>query len=116
MYGDRPYIWDEEHSNEEKSRYAINALMRMRFCKANGELEFNHKLNTDKNPKGYKAWFLHSKREMENQKIFFGHWSTLQNVKTENIYPMDHGCIWGGKLSAYNLTKNEIISQQSLES
>jgi bis(5'-nucleosyl)-tetraphosphatase (symmetrical) len=53
---------------------------------------------------------------MENQKIFFGHWSTLQYVKTENIYPMDHGCIWGGKLSAYNLTKNEIISQQSLES
>jgi bis(5'-nucleosyl)-tetraphosphatase (symmetrical) len=53
---------------------------------------------------------------MENHKIFFGHWSTLQYVKTENIYPMDHGCIWGGKLSAYNLTQNEIISQQSLES
>ena len=116
MYGDSPYIWDEEHSNEEKSRYAINALMRMRFCKENGELEFNHKLNTDKNPKGYRAWFLHSKREMENHKIFFGHWSTLQNVNKENIYPMDHGCIWGGSLSAYNLTKNEITSQQSLES
>ena len=86
------------------------------FCKENGELEFNHKLNTDKNPKGYKAWFLHSKREMENHKIFFGHWSTLQNIKKKNIYPMDHGCIWGGKLSAYNLTKNKIISQQSLES
>ena len=115
MYGDSPYICDEDHSNEEKSRYAINALMRMRFCKENGELEFNHKLNTDKNPKGYRAWFLHSKREMRDHKIFFGHWSTLQNVKTENIYPMDHGCIWGGELSAYNLTMNQVISQQSLE-
>ena len=115
MYGDSPYIWDEDHSNEEKSRYAINALMRMRFCKENGELEFNHKLNTDKNPKGYRAWFLHSKREMRDHKIFFGHWSTLQNIKTENIYPMDHGCIWGGELSAYNLTMNQVISQQSLE-
>jgi len=115
MYGDSPYIWDEDDSNEEKSRYAINALMRMRFCKENGELEFNHKLYTDNNPKGYRAWFLHSKREMRYHKIFFGHWSTLENVKMENIYPMDHGCIWGGKLSAYNLTMNEVISQQSLE-
>ena len=90
--------------------------MRMRFCKGNGELEFDHKLNTDKNPKGFKAWFLHPKREMSNQKVFFGHWSTLKDVKTENVYPLDHGCIWGDKLSAYNLTKQEIISQQSLES
>jgi len=116
MYGNSPHTWHENLSNEEKSRYTINALMRMRFCKGNGELEFNHKLNTDKNPKGFKAWFLHPKREMSNQKVFFGHWSTLKDVKTENIYPLDHGCIWGGKLSAYNLTKQEIISQQSLES
>ena len=114
MYGDIPYVWDEEHSIEEKSRYAINAFMRMRFCKRNGELEFKHK-NIELPPLNYLPWFLHKNREMKNHKIFFGHWSTLQNVKTENVHPMDHGCIWGGKLSAYNLTKNEIISQQSLE-
>jgi bis(5'-nucleosyl)-tetraphosphatase (symmetrical) len=114
MYGDSPYIWDEGHSNEEKSRYAINAMMRMRFCKENGELEFKHK-NIKLPPLKYLPWFMQKNRQMKNQKIFFGHWSTLQNVKTENIYPMDHGCIWGGKLSAYNLTMNEVISQRSLE-
>ena len=87
----------------------------MRFCKEDGELEFDHKLNTDKNPKDYKAWFLHSEREMSDQKIFFGHWSTLQGVNIKNIYPLDHGCVWGGSLSAYNLTNQEIISQRSLE-
>ena len=90
--------------------------MRMRFCKDNGELEFDHKLNTDKNPKGYKAWFLHPKREMRKDKIFFGHWSTLKNVKIKNIYPLDYGCVWGGMLSACNLTNQEIIFQPSLES
>ena len=115
MYGNSPHNWHENFSNEEKSRYTINALMRMRFCKENGELEFDHKLNIDKNPKGFKAWFLHPKREMNNQKIYFGHWSTLEDVQTEYIFPLDNGCIWGGRLSAYNLTKNEIISQQSLE-
>jgi len=114
MYGDSPHIWDEDHSNEEKSRYAINALMRMRFCKRNGELEFKHK-NIELPPLKYLPWFANKNRQMKNQKIFFGHWSTLKNVKTENIFPMDHGCIWGGKLSAYNLTMNEIISQKSLE-
>jgi len=115
MYGNRPHSWHETLSNEEKSRYTINALMRMRFCKKSGELEFDHKLNTDKNPKDYKAWFLHSEREMRDQKIFFGHWSTLQGVNIKNIYPLDHGCVWGGSLSAYNLTNQEIISQRSLE-
>jgi len=116
MYGNRPHSWHENLTNEEKSRYTINALMRMRFCKENGELEFDHKLDTDKNPEGYKAWFLHPKRVMSKQKIFFGHWSTLKDLEIENIYPLDHGCVWGGMLSAYDLTNQQIISQPSLES
>ena len=88
--------------------------MRMRFCKKNGELEFKHK-NINQPPPNYLPWFKHKDRQLNNHKIFFGHWSTLQNVKKENIYPLDHGCFWGGKLSAFNLTKQETISQQSLE-
>ena len=116
MYGNKPNSWHDKLSNNEKSRYTINALMRIRFCKKNGELEFDHKLNTDKNPKGYKAWFLHSERIMSNQRIFFGHWSTLKDIQIKNIYPLDHGCVWGGMLTAYDLTNRELISQRSLES
>ncbi len=116
MYSNKPNSWHDKLSNNEKSRYTINALMRIRFCKKNGELEFDHKLNTDKNPKGYKAWFLHSERIMSNQRIFFGHWSTLQDIQIKNIYPLDHGCVWGGMLTAYDLTNRELISQRSLES
>jgi len=115
MYGNSPHEWSETLSIEEKCRYTINALMRMRFCKENGELEFEHKLNVDKNPEGYKAWFLHKNHLMKEQKIFFGHWSSLKNVNTKNIYPLDHGCIWGGQLTAYNLTNNTYISQDSVE-
>jgi bis(5'-nucleosyl)-tetraphosphatase (symmetrical) len=115
MYGNSPHRWSETLTIEEKCRYTINALMRMRFCKEDGELEFEHKLNVDKNPAGYKAWFLHKNRLMKEQKIFFGHWSSLNNVNTNNIYPLDHGCIWGGQLTAYNLTNNIYISQDSIE-
>ena len=78
MYGNLPHTWSENLTIEEKCRYTINALMRMRFCKENGELEFEHKLNVDKNPTGYKAWFLHKNRIMKEQKIFFGHWSSVE--------------------------------------
>jgi bis(5'-nucleosyl)-tetraphosphatase (symmetrical) len=116
MYGNSPNSWRDNMSNIEKSRYIINALMRIRFCKKNGELEFDHKLNIDKNPESYQAWFLHSERMMSSQKIFFGHWSTLKEIKIKNIYPLDHGCVWGGMLTAYDLTNREQISQRSLES
>ena len=115
MFGDSPHQWSESLSTEEKSRYTINALMRMRFCKQNGELEFKHK-NINQPPVSYLPWFQHKNRQMKNQKIFFGHWSSLKNVEIKNIYPIDHGCIWGGMLSAFDLTNQEIISQPSLES
>ena len=115
MYGNSPNNWNQNLSNEDQSRYIINAFMRMRFCKENGELEFDHKLNTDKGPPGYRAWFFHT-RKTYDQKIFFGHWSTLKDVNIKNIYPLDHGCVWGEMLSAYNLTNEELVSQRSLES
>jgi len=115
MYGNLPHTWSGNLTIEEKCRYTINALMRMRFCKEDGGLEFEHKLNVDKNPAGYEAWFLHKNRLMKEQKIFFGHWSSLKNINIKNIYPLDHGCIWGGQLTAYNLTKNIYISQDSVE-
>ena len=115
MYGNYPNKWSNNLSNEEASRYTINALMRMRFCKEDGELEFEHKLNLDQNPKNFAAWFLHSNRLMADEEIFFGHWSSLKNVSTKNIYPLDHGCVWGDRLTAYDLTNHNYISQKSLE-
>ena len=115
MYGDEPSCYTNKLNNEEKCRYTINALLRMRFCKKDGELEFNHKLNIDQAPEGFKAWFLHANRKLKNKDIFFGHWSSLKGINIENIYPMDHGCIWGEKLSAYCLADRTLISQDSIE-
>jgi bis(5'-nucleosyl)-tetraphosphatase (symmetrical) len=114
MFGDFPNEWSDNLSNEDKSRYTINALMRIRFCDEHGKLEFKHK-EPNQCPKNYKAWFLHTNRIMNKEKIFFGHWSSLKDVKTKNIYPLDHGCIWGGSLSAYDFTNQNYISQKSIE-
>ena len=115
MYDNEPSNYSDKLSNEEKCRYTINALMRMRFCKSNGELEFNHKLNIDQAPVDFKAWFLHANRILKDKDIFFGHWSTLKGFNIEHVYPMDHGCVWGEKLSAFRLTDRALISQESIE-
>ncbi len=110
MYSNNPTVWQENLAELDQCRYTINSLMRMRFCKANGELEFDHKMNYDQPPLGYKAWFEHKNRKLNNTDIYFGHWSTLDCVNQAHIYPMDHGCIWGGKLSAIRLEDKKIFS------
>ena len=115
MYDNEPSRYSDELNDEEKCRYTINALMRMRFCKRNGELEFNHKMNIDQAPLGFKAWFLHTDRKLKDKDIFFGHWSNLKGFKTKRVFPMDHGCIWGKKLSAFSLEERALISQKSIE-
>lgn len=42
MYNNNPYIWTEDLNELEQCQYTINALMRLRFCKANGELELKN--------------------------------------------------------------------------
>jgi bis(5'-nucleosyl)-tetraphosphatase (symmetrical) len=115
MYKNEPVLFKNELTKEEKCRYTINALMRMRFCKQNGELEFNHKLNINMNPTGFKAWFLHSNRALKDKEIFFGHWSNLKNIEVKNIFALDYGCAWGEYLMAYNLSNKTFTSQKSLE-
>ena len=108
IYQDEPKKFTAKLNNLQKNIYTINALTRMRFSTEDGSLEFAHSDNFDNPPQGFKAWFEHQNNL--NTNIIFGHWSSLQNVQTENIYPMDTGCVWGKKLSAINLSDKTIIS------
>jgi bis(5'-nucleosyl)-tetraphosphatase (symmetrical) len=115
MYGDKPAKESNCLNEDEICRYAINAMMRMRFCKGDGELEFEHKLYIDHAPNGFKAWFEHKNRVLNNTDVLFGHWSTLNNISVDRIYPLDHGCVWGEKLSALNLETYQVTSVRSVE-
>ncbi|WXT99390.1 MAG: Bis(5'-nucleosyl)-tetraphosphatase, symmetrical [Catillopecten margaritatus gill symbiont] len=110
MYGDNPHTWSKNLSEMDACRYTINACMRLRFCQADGTLEFEGKMGVETAPAGFKAWFLHKNRVLDNTDIFFGHWSTLLNVTQPHIYPMDKGCAWGGALSMIRFEDREILS------
>lgn len=107
MYGDKPDIWTDSLMGFERLRFICNCFTRMRFCHANGALDFSSNGAPGTIPDKTVAWFDVSNRKSDSEKLLFGHWSTLGQINKKNIYPLDTGCVWGGKLTALRIDKEE---------
>ena len=100
MYGNQPDRWDESLGGSERWRFIVNVLTRIRFCAADGTLEFDTKDGADAAPPGMRPWFDHPQRLSADQPIAFGHWSTLGLIDRPDLLAIDTGCVWGGTLTA----------------
>ena len=109
MYGNLPAQWDDGLQGFDRLRVIVNALTRLRFCTAQGEMEFSSSEAASGAPQGYQPWFEVTGRATEGTPIAFGHWSTLligSNRKPQlqrNTLALDTGCVWGGCLTAARL-------------
>lgn len=103
MYGDRPDCWSPSLTGSDRLRFIVNCFTRLRFCTAEGVLDLNSKGPPGTQPAGYMPWFEVPDRNSADLHILFGHWSSLGMVRDHNVYPLDTGCIWGGRLSALRL-------------
>ena len=104
MYGDTPNKWSKSLKGYERLRVITNALTRMRFCTPTGQMEFESKEGLEKGPKGYIPWFKVPTRKTKNVLTYFGHWSTLGLLRQHNVIGLDTGCVWGGKLTALEIS------------
>ena len=100
MYGNTPDRWDDTLSGAPRWRLIINALTRLRFCSADGQMEFKTKDGADQAPVGFAPWFSHADRRTAQQPMAFGHWSTLGLINQPGLLALDTGCVWGGALTA----------------
>jgi len=100
MYGNKPDQWSEDLSGTSRLRFVINTLTRLRFCTAEGRLDFETKDNAASAPAGLMPWFDVPGRRSAGSRIAFGHWSTLGLVRRDDLLALDTGCVWGGELSA----------------
>jgi bis(5'-nucleosyl)-tetraphosphatase (symmetrical) len=100
MYGDHPNVWDEDLPTADKLRFALNCFTRMRYCTAEGLMDFSHKGPPGSQPQSLLPWFATPGRKSLDMRIIFGHWSTLGFFKGYNCYCLDSGCLWGGQLTA----------------
>lgn len=109
MYGNTPARWSDALRGAERWRCIINGLTRMRFCSADGLMDFNNKDGMGDPPDGFLPWFDVPDRKSTGCTVVFGHWSTLGLVLRPDLISLDTGCVWGGKLSAVSLQDNSVI-------
>jgi bis(5'-nucleosyl)-tetraphosphatase (symmetrical) len=103
MYGNDPLRWSDTLSGPDRWRFVINTLTRIRFCGADGTLEFGTKGGPPAAPPGMHPWFDVPGRCTAGTPIAFGHWSALGLVERPDLLALDTGCVWGGKLTAVRI-------------
>jgi bis(5'-nucleosyl)-tetraphosphatase (symmetrical) len=103
MYGNQPGAWRDDLVGFERLRVIVNALTRLRFCNAQGVMEFDTKEGANAAPPGFMPWFDVPGRASADTTVIFGHWSTLGWLDRPDVLALDSGCVWGGHLSALQL-------------
>ncbi|MBU0499008.1 MAG: symmetrical bis(5'-nucleosyl)-tetraphosphatase [Gammaproteobacteria bacterium] len=107
MYGNEPCQWQESLKGMDRYRFITNCLTRLRYCDPSGRLALKEKGPPGTQSKGYLPWFLIPGRRSRDDRIIFGHWSTLGYQHARNAWAIDSGCLWGGKLTAVRIDNGD---------
>jgi bis(5'-nucleosyl)-tetraphosphatase (symmetrical) len=103
MYGDEPRRWSPDLKGMDRLRFIVNCFTRLRYCSKAGDLDLKSKGAPGTQPEGYLPWFEVPDRASVGLHLLFGHWSTLGDISSHNVYPLDTGCVWGSRLTALRL-------------
>ena len=103
LYGSVPDTWSDNLSGPDRLRVITNVFTRMRFCTAQGVMDFHHKGRIGTPPSQLMPWFDVPGRKTANIPIVFGHWSALGLLLRDDIMALDTACLWGGQLTALRL-------------
>jgi len=115
LYGDEPHTWRDDLEGFDRLRAIVNALTRLRFCTAEGRMDFREKRGAAHAPSGFSPWFAHPQRQTASSLVVCGHWSTLGLLLTPNVLMLDSGCLWGGALTALRLPDRRVFQVPSRE-
>ena len=105
MYGDKPARWSDDLSGWQRYRFITNMLTRIRYFDRDGNAVLQAKGAPDSANSRLVPWFDMPQRVSREHPVIFGHWSTLTLIQRDypNVYPIDTGCLWGGKLTALRI-------------
>ena len=113
LYGDEPSTWRDDLDGDDRLRAIVNVCTRLRFCTADGRIDFRETRGRDHAPPDMRAWFMHPTRRTARETIVCGHWSTLELALEPNVLMLDSGCLWGGTLTAISLPERRVFQVPS---
>lgn len=113
MYGNKPTAWSPQLSGDDRLRLITNVFTRMRALTADNQLDYDFKSNLLEMPAHLRAWFDAPQRQHLDHTIVFGHWSALGYLARNQVIALDTGALWGGKLTAVNLSNHAITQVPS---
>ncbi len=105
MYGNQPEQWSNQLTGWDRIRYITNCFTRLRYCHEDGRIALKFKGAPSKKPRGQLPWFEMPTRETQDDRIVFGHWSTLGTGQYGNVFSLDSGAVWGEALTAVRIDK-----------
>lgn len=103
MYGNKPNKWSKELTGWDRLRYITNCFTRLRYCHDDGRLALKFKGGPKDKSAGELPWFEMPERKTQDDRIVFGHWSTLGTGQYGNVFSLDSGAVWGDKLTAIRI-------------
>jgi bis(5'-nucleosyl)-tetraphosphatase (symmetrical) len=103
MYGNKPDRWSPDLRGMDRLRFITNCFTRLRYCAPDGKVNLKPKGPPGTQPEPLLPWFEVPGRHSAAERILCGHWSTLGYVARNNIWALDTGCLWGGKLTALRI-------------
>jgi bis(5'-nucleosyl)-tetraphosphatase (symmetrical) len=115
LYGNEPSRWRDDLRGMDRLRFVVNAMTRLRYCDAEGTLLLKEKAPPGSQSEGALPWFQVPGRRSRDDRIIFGHWSTLGYHAEDNIWAIDSGCLWGGALTAVRIRRNKGIEPIAID-
>ncbi len=114
MYGSKPNRWSSKLAGLERARFITNCFTRLRYCSSDGRLALRETGPPGTQPAGLIPWYQAPQRRSAGHPVLFGHWSALtldpRESAARQVYPLDTGCVWGGKLTALRLDDMQYFS------
>jgi len=107
MYGNMPDTWSKKLTGWQRLRYITNCFTRLRYCHLDGRLALEFKGAPKNKLKDELPWFAMPGRKTEEDRIVFGHWSTLGTGQYGNVFSTDSGAVWGEQLTAVRIDKKK---------
>ncbi len=98
-----PALWEDHLQGINRLAITVNAMTGIRFCDAQGRMDFQAKTPPSENPPGLYPWYTLEHKRDPSYTVLFGHWAALGYQRMRSYIALDSGCVWGGYLTAYRL-------------